>query len=202
MNLIHLSPQMWQTEEISELAKALINFGKDFQKASLKKDAQNQYLKNQYITLDNLLNTVRPILVKNGLIITQELAGEYIVTTLYHESGQYKGSAMIFNPMAGNKSTNNLQAIGGGITYAKRYALGAMLCISTDIDDDGNSTPDTSFKKEKKSNLPVGLYEHAAKAYIRDGNLDSVKNKYTVSKSAEKVILNNVHKMKALEDNE
>jgi len=200
MNVIHLSPQMWQTEEISELAKALINFGKDFQKASLKKDAQNQYLKNQYITLDNLLNTCRPLLTKHNLIVTQELAGEYIVTTLYHESGQFKGSAMIFNPMAGNKSTNNLQAIGGGITYAKRYALGALLCISTDVDDDGNSTPDTSFKKQKKSDLPVGLYEHAAKAYIRDGNLNSVKNKYTVSKSAEKVILNNANNLEKINE--
>lgn len=200
MKTINLSPQMWQTEEISELAKSLISFAEDFGKASLKKDAKNQYLKNSYITLDNLLNTVRPLLTKNKLAITQELAGEYLVTTLYHISGQFKGSAMIFNPMAGNKSTNNLQAIGGGITYAKRYALGAMLCISTDVDDDGNSAKNDTFTTQKKTDLPVGLYEHAAKAFIRDGSFKNVEKKYNISESAKKVILGNTAKFEIIEN--
>ena len=192
MEIIRLTPQLWQTLEISELSKALIGFATDFQKASLKADSQNKHLRNKYVSLDGLLNTIRPILTKNKLSISQDLAGEYLITTLMHESGQFKGSAMIFNPMTDNRGTNNLQQIGGGITYAKRYALAALLAISTDVDDDAASMEGKKIAPAKKTALPVGMYEHAGKAYIRDGNFDSVEKAYIVDAKTKKVILSNV----------
>jgi hypothetical protein len=50
MEIIKLTPQLWQTLEISELSKALISFAQDFQKASLKKDAKNPHLRNKYVS--------------------------------------------------------------------------------------------------------------------------------------------------------
>ena len=194
MEIIRLTPQLWQTVEISELSKSMISFAADFQKASLKADSQNKHLRNKYVSLDGLLNTIRPILTKNKLSISQDLAGEYLITTLMHESGQFKGSAMIFNPMTDNRGTNNLQQIGGGITYAKRYALAALLAISTDVDDDAQSMQGKKIAPAKKSALPVGMYEHAGKAYIRDGNFDSVEKKYTLDDKTKKVILSNIKK--------
>ena len=194
MEIIRLTPQLWQTVEISELSKAIIGFATDFQKASLKADSQNKHLRNKYVSLDGLLNTIRPILTKNKLSISQDLAGEYLITTLMHESGQFKGSAMIFNPMSDNRGTNNLQQIGGGITYAKRYAIAALLAISTDVDDDAQSMQGKKIAPAKKSALPVGMYEHAGKAYIRDGNFDSVEKKYTLDDKTKKVILSNIKK--------
>ena len=47
---------------------------------------------------------------------------------------------MPFNPMSGNKGTNDLQNLGGGITYAKRYQICAMLSISADNDDDAQNS--------------------------------------------------------------
>jgi hypothetical protein len=38
MEIIRLTPQLWQTVEISELSKSMISFAADFQKASLKAD--------------------------------------------------------------------------------------------------------------------------------------------------------------------
>ncbi len=196
MEIIRLTPQLWQTAEISELSKALISFANDFQKASLKADAKNNHLRNAYVSLDGLLNTVRPLLTKHKLAVTQDLAGEYIVTTLFHESGQYKGSAMPFNPMSGNKGTNNLQQIGGGITYAKRYSLSALLCISVDVDDDGNSMNGQSMTVKKKPKLPVGMYAMAGKAFERDGNFEAVQKKYTLTDEIRKVILSNLENAK------
>lgn len=147
MEVIHLTPQLWQTSRIDELAAALISFDIKFNKSGLKEDAKNPLLKNTYVSLDNLLNTVRPILVDCNLKVTQEMAGDYLITSLYHSSGQFKGSAMSFNPMAGNRGTNELQNIGGGITYAKRYAISALLGISVDTDDDANGMPDDTRKK-------------------------------------------------------
>jgi hypothetical protein len=196
MEIIKLTPQLWQTLEISELSKALISFAQDFQKASLKKDAKNPHLHNKYVSLDGLLNTVRPILTRHKLAITQDLAGEYIVTTLMHESGQYKGSAMPFNPMSGNKGTNNLQQIGGGITYAKRYAISALLAISVDTDDDGNSMNGQSLNVKKKAKLPVGMYGMAGKAFKRDGNFNAVEKQYTLTDDIKKTILSNLENSK------
>ena len=193
MNVINLSEHLWQTDQINELSTALIKFQLDFEKASLKKDAKNAHLRNSYISLDNLLNTIRPILSKNGLVVCQDLAGDYITTTIYHTSGQFRGSSMPFNPMSGNKGTNNLQQIGGGITYAKRYALSAMLSISVDTDDDGNSMSTKTFKKGKSS-LPVGMYDFAGKAYKRDGNFDAVEAKYILTDEAKATILKNLKK--------
>ena len=192
MDIIRLTPQLWQTVEISELSKALIGFATDFQKSSLKADSQNKHLRNKYVSLDGLLNTIRPILTNNKLSISQDLAGEYLITTLMHESGQFKGSAMTFNPMSDNRGTNNLQQIGGGITYAKRYALAALLAISTDVDDDAASMEGKKVAPAKKTALPVGMYEHAGKAYVRDGNFESVEKKYTMDAKTKKVILSNI----------
>jgi hypothetical protein len=193
MEIIKLTDHLWQTDQVNELATALLEFQKDFNKASLKKDAKNQHLRNSYISLDNLLNTIRPILSKNGLVVTQDLAGDFITTTIYHTSGQFRGSSMPFNPMSGNKGTNNLQQIGGGITYAKRYALSAVLSISVDTDDDGNSMSTKTFSKQKSA-LPVGMYQFAAKAYERDGNFKKVEEKYIVSEEAKNTILSNLKK--------
>lgn len=195
MDIIKLSENLFQTDQINELAAALVKFQIDFDKVSLKKDAKNPHLRNSYISLDNLINTIRPLLSKNGLVVTQDLAGDFITTTIYHTSGQFRGSSMPFNPMSGNKGTNNLQQIGGGITYAKRYALSAVLSISVDTDDDGNSMSTKSFNNGK-SILPVGMYEHAGKAYLRDGNFKSVEDKYILTDDAKKVILSNLNKSK------
>jgi hypothetical protein len=141
MNTTHLNADYFQSEQITELIPALVKFQITFQNASLKKDAKNEHLRNSYVSLDNLLHVIRPILSDCGLVVVQQLAGEYMTTVLYHSSGQYLGANMPFNPMAGNKGTNALQELGGGITYAKRYSLGALLQISVDVDNDANNSP-------------------------------------------------------------
>ena len=153
MNVIYLTPQLWQTEQTNDLTAALVAFQQAFDKVSLKKDAKNPHLRNQYLSLDNIINTVRPLLADAGLTIVQDLAGEYLTTVIYHTSGQFRGSAMPFSPMSGNKGTNALQELGGGITYAKRYALSAALCISVDSDDDGQSAKIQPKQLQKKKQV-------------------------------------------------
>jgi hypothetical protein len=129
-----------QSQSVDQLISAMVQFNIEFQSVGLKKDKQNDHLKNKYVTLDNILNTVRPILAKNGLVVIQALAGEYLITSLYHVSGQFFQADMIFSPMSGNKGTNALQELGGGITYARRYSLSAILGISVDSDEDGHNS--------------------------------------------------------------
>ena len=46
-------------------------------------------------------------------------------------------SALTFQTMNGS-GTNNLQNLGGGLTYLRRYALTAILGIAADEDNDGS----------------------------------------------------------------
>ena len=176
----------WQTTDIAALTKALVTFNLDFNEKSLKADAKNTFLKNEYLTLDHILNTVRPLLAKNKLVVSQLLSGGDIVTSLYHESGQFIGSSVPNTPMDASKGTNKLQQIGGGLTYMRRYALCGLLNISIATDDDAQS-----FSLEKKP-LPEGMYKMAYKAYVRDGkSFASVEKDYSLTDAVKKEILKN-----------
>lgn len=137
----NVNEHLIQSETITELVKALVKFQGLFQTASLKKDGKNNHLKNGYVTLDNLLSTIRPMLIECGLVICQDMTGDFLSTTIYHTSGEFRTSMMPFSPMSGNKGTNALQDMGGGITYAKRYSLSAILCINVDVDTDAVGAP-------------------------------------------------------------
>jgi thymidylate synthase len=174
-----------QSDNVSLLIEALINFQKDFHEISLKKDKKNEHLRNAYMTLDNILNTIRPLLSKNGLVIVQSLTGSYLSSVLYHVSGQFIKTEMPFNPMSGNKGTNDLQNLGGGITYAKRYQICAMLSISADNDDDAQSSQIS--KKELTPKKKVESMDQVSKIleWIQKNpkNRDIVTDIYEISKT-------------------
>ena len=195
MEILRLTDNLWQTVQISELSTALIAFNNDFESASLVKDKTNPHLKNAYVSLDNLLNVVRPLLTKNGLSITQDLAGGFLVTTLLHSSGQFKGSAMPFSPMGGNNAVSELQKIGGGITYAKRYAVSALLSISVDTDDDGNEIKGS--KEDKKQDFDPSQYAALAQSIV-DGKRtwEQVMGKYNFSVAAKKAVNGMIENLK------
>lgn len=176
MDILYITPELWQTSEISELTKALVLFQKKLTEISIKKDSKNPSLRNEYLSLDHIINLTKPLLCECNLVITQDMAGGFLTTTLMHESGQFKGSAMEFNPMAGNRGTNKLQEIGGGITYAKRYTWSAMLGISVDTDDDGNGMKgkDVAPPKKKAPKKPAPKASQPKPKAIKDSELEKI----------------------------
>lgn len=122
---------------MKELYSAFINFQKEFK--GMKPDANNPFFKSTYITLDGILETVRPILSKYGLVVYQEATGSdgvvRVKTILAHESGQALETGIL--EMKPTKP-NEPQALGSCITYAKRYQLASLLGICESVDDDGN----------------------------------------------------------------
>jgi hypothetical protein len=81
----------------------------------------------------------RPALSKHGLAVTQTLDENRpdtppcvrLITTLMHASGEW-----IAGTMEMPVQQQNAQGFGSAITYARRYALAAILGIAAD-DDDG-----------------------------------------------------------------
>lgn len=90
----------------------------------------------KYVTLDEMLQTATPVLQKYGVGFTQLVQTDKMETKLFHvESGTELVSVINLG------SPNNMQDYGGRITYAKRYALGALLGLSSEEDVDATPIP-------------------------------------------------------------
>lgn len=127
---------MHTSESIKNIAVSMTNAQKEIK--GMTPDANNPFFKSNYITLDGILEYVRPILSKEGIWIFQEATGdgEYIEvkTRLVHSSGEYiETDSLKMKP-----TKNDPQQLGSCITYAKRYQLASLLGISSEVDDDGN----------------------------------------------------------------
>ena len=113
-------------------------------------DKTNPHFKSQYASLTSIRDTAIPALSKNGIAVTQtgvQVDPEtwVIRTTLHKDAETFSGDI----PVIADKA--NAQAFGSAMTYAKRYGLAAMVCISSDEDDDGNEAtkapPQTEYIK-------------------------------------------------------
>lgn len=114
------------------------------------KDGKNPHFKNEYITLDNLVETLKPELESNKLLVVHYLQDNKLITEI--KDMEENESVKSEFPIA-EETIANPQKVGSAITYAKRYNLGAIFNIITDEDDDGNSA--SKAKSEKgQNNLP------------------------------------------------
>jgi hypothetical protein len=121
---------------VKNLAAALV--AAQAEMPGVKPDAKNPHFKSEFVSLGHLINATRPVLSRHGLSITQWVTHggteslPMLRTVLMHTSGEFMESTM---PLLVGK--NDMQGLGGAITYARRYAWTAALGISDD-DDDGN----------------------------------------------------------------
>lgn len=102
------------------------------------KDSVNPHFKSKFVSLCALLQSVRPILTKHGIAFTQTTRVEddgrvLLVTRLHWHDEEITG----YYPVITTK--NDPQGLGSAITYAKRYALQAIVGVAADEDDDGNA---------------------------------------------------------------
>jgi len=140
-----------QSQDIAELAKAMLKVQAALQPAM--KDAENPFTKSYYATFNSVMEACRDALVSNGIWMCQypvqvESGHMGLVTKLIHaESGQWQASlAVVPLPKA------DPQGYGSCITYAKRYALTAMLGMVTEDDDgEGAKMPEKSGASSRKA---------------------------------------------------
>jgi len=127
---------MEMSEQINELAKAL-SVAQGQIKGALK-DSNNPFFKSKYADLSSVWEACREQLSKNGLSVIQTTCdapdkGVSVVTTLAHESGQWIRGHLTLEP-----KDKTPQGYGSAITYARRYALAAIVGVAPE-DDDGNA---------------------------------------------------------------
>lgn len=126
---------MEQSAEINELATALaIAQG---QITGALKDSSNPFFRSKYADLASCWDACRKQLSENGLAVIQTTSAEngtvYVNTVLTHKSGQWvRGSLPV------KAKDDSPQAQGSGMTYARRYALAAIVGLAQ-IDDDAEA---------------------------------------------------------------
>lgn len=127
---------MTHSETINEIAAALAKAQAQIEGA--KKDKVNPHFRNDYADLASVWDACREALTKNQLSVAQAAEsgseGSYGVTTmLLHSSGQWMAGTLYLKP-----AKDDPQGAGSALTYARRYALAAMVGIAP-ADDDGNA---------------------------------------------------------------
>lgn len=124
-----------KSENIGALAAALAKAQSQISGAI--KDAANPFFKSRYADLESVWQACRKPLTDNNLSVTQTSRytehGLMLVTTLLHSSGEW-----IAGEMPVLVKDNSPQAQGSGLTYARRYALAALVGIYQ-TDDDGEA---------------------------------------------------------------
>ena len=140
-----------QSESIDKLIPALVKAQGELDHVG--KGSDNPYFNSKYADLAAILDVAKPILKDNGLAINHRREvdnqlNEFLVTILWHTSGQYISSRTFLNP-----SKKDPQGYGSAMTYARRYDLSALLGIASH-DDDGNAAskkdPETAASKKKR----------------------------------------------------
>lgn len=85
----------------------------------------------EYADLEQLISATRPALAANGLAVVQRITEDVLTTELIHADGGVLASCCELPRMG-----QDIKAYGAAITYLRRYAYGALLCISADDDLD------------------------------------------------------------------
>ena len=93
----------------------------------------------RYVSLDALLDAVKPILFKHNLALIQTLVSQEgkigVSTAFLHASGE----RFEFGTLLMKADALTAQQVGGLITYARRMSVSTSCGISVDVDDNGSS---------------------------------------------------------------
>jgi hypothetical protein len=169
-------------QPLDKLATALAKAQGEF--PAVRKSGTNPHLRNEYVTLDDIIAAVRAPLAQHGLSFVQLLNSNNgdgaltLRTVLLHESGQFL-EAQVRVDAADSRGINALQSIGAAITYMKRYSLAAMLGIAADVDTDGAGVVSPTTTTPAANKCPVcaatGAH-HAPWCQERDGARVDARN--------------------------
>ena len=106
---------------------------------AVKKDAKNPFFKSNYVDINGIIKAIQPTLEECGISYSQcpnIIDGlDVLVTKVYDAE---KPDSFIQSVTRLMISKPDMQQYGSAITYARRYALQAMLGLEAE-DDDANS---------------------------------------------------------------
>lgn len=122
----------------------------------------NPAFKARYVSLDALLDAVKPVLAAHNLALIQTLETEEgkvgVSTSLLHTSGH----AFSFGRLMVKADGLTAQQIGGAVTYIRRQSIQTACGISVDLDDDGHQASASAKPQTPKVFMGELKFEKAA----------------------------------------
>ncbi len=154
MSDVQPAPVFEASESIANLAEALAKAQGAMGGAT--KESQNTYFKNKYADLASICRAIKEPLAANGLSVVQvpgsprllpteevtvQEKGQPVVKTIHpcevvlhsrllHATGEWIGGTLSMR-----SDHSSAQAIGSCLTYARRYALAALVGVAPEDDD-------------------------------------------------------------------
>lgn len=122
-----------------EFLGALLALHKDI--GAMKRTENNPFFKSKYVSLPVMLEQLEPVLEKHGFILSQpiDVTGAQtgiencVFSSLIHVATGYSDVSKMVIP-----KLEDMQKLGGAVTYARRYTLSALLSLR-EVDDDGET---------------------------------------------------------------
>ena len=155
---------MTSSENIGAIAPALIKAQSQMQ--GISKEGKNPAFKSKYVTLDSILDTLRPILTSNGLMLTQgsqqpeTMQSVTVESRIIHTSGEWISTTVTI-PV----TKPDAHGLGSALTYGRRYSVSALLALSADEDDDANGavTAQVDYRRGPQGNIVIDTPIKAAR---------------------------------------
>jgi len=153
---------MEKSKMVTEITKALLAAQKEIGTLFKNKTVKAGSYDYKYADLAAVIDLIKEPLNNHDIVFLQSLdtinAQAVVETVLMHTSGEFFSSK---TPVYG--ASQNPQAFGSGVSYAKRYALLALLGLPTE-DDDGNK----AGKEPKKEKKPLPKPNELQQAFINE----------------------------------
>lgn len=168
-----------ETSNQQSLNKKLLEFQKKI--GAIAKDGKNPHFKSTYATLQGILSEVKPVLNELGLVLSQPIRGNHVVTIISDTDSNEITEASIELPVGLNP-----QQMGSAITYYRRYLLAGVLSLELEDDDGNQSTQGDTRAWLNEGSAP---YKEAVK-YLQAGNkIEEIEKKYRLSKTTREKLL-------------
>jgi len=179
--------------DLDALATALAAFQSTFKNPP--KNKTNPFFNSTYVDLADALDVVRKGLSEQGLSFIQlTSAGEDRVilhTRLLHVTGQWIEGTYPVTKLA------KAQEMGSALTYARRYALFALVGIAGEDDDDGNVATHGDAKPNNAQSVAQKAVAKATEKQMAKIGLTPEESKQLAGTLGHEI--NNLYDKKALE---
>ena len=149
-----------------------------------KKSRFNSFGKYYFRSAEDILEAIKPFLLKYGVTVTvdEELINEVptpiikTTATIHDEKGMKISTSAIVGVDLMQKGMQTPQQFGSASSYGKKYALGNLFLIDDTQDSDASNDHSKILPDLQK-----------AKDYVKSGGtLDSIKKKYKLTPTQEK----------------
>jgi hypothetical protein len=168
-----------------------------------KKSSYNSFGKYYFRKSEDILEAIKPFLVKHGVTVTineELMINDFTQVPMMKSTATFSDGENAIHATAlvgvdlNQKGMQTAQQFGAASTYGKKYALGNLLLIDDTEDADSGAKPSGAIDKIKATAKPAITKAQLAKAkdYVAaGGDVVAIESKYKLT-AADKKELNDV----------